>query len=174
MNAANLTLRPPTAADHDFFWRYRSDPQLAAAEGRPVAATQAAATAFLTRLLVGEAANTSRTWLIVVANTPVGMVGAWGFDDARTTCELAYGLLPAFQGQGLMTAAVTAVVARLWHQEPTLVNLDCYTGAANRPSRRLLERLDFALVGHLTEPNQLNQPTEMVQYRRLRPDHWSR
>ncbi|WP_262316231.1 GNAT family N-acetyltransferase [Lacticaseibacillus parakribbianus] len=173
MNAAGITLRLPTAADTDFFWRYRSDARLAAAEGRPVAATRQAATAFLAKLLAGQAAGTSRTWLITVAEAPVGLIGAWGFDPARTTCELAYGLLPAFQGRGLMTAAVTAVVAQLWHQEPTLVNLDCYTGAANRPSRRLLERLGFALIGQLTEPNQLDQPTEMVQYRRLRPDRLS-
>ncbi|WP_225047503.1 GNAT family N-acetyltransferase [Lacticaseibacillus kribbianus] len=163
-----LALRAPTPADTDFIVAYRTDPTIAQAEGRDPAPTRAAATAFLTRLLAGEAAGTSRTWFLIVDDRAVGMIGLWGYTADRTRCELAYGLLPAYQGRGLMGQALETVCAQAFARDP-LVALDCYTASTNLPSRRLLEAHGFTLAETLREPDQTGREVTMVRYQRPRP-----
>ncbi|WP_203641587.1 GNAT family N-acetyltransferase [Levilactobacillus andaensis] len=95
-----ITRRAPQPDDLDFYHTYRTNAQIALAEGRTpdtsLQATQSHLTALLARI----------SWVILHESQPIGNIAIWGFNVQRTTAELAYGLLPQDQGHGYMATAL--------------------------------------------------------------------
>jgi RimJ/RimL family protein N-acetyltransferase len=80
------------------------------------------------------------------ANLVIGNVGFTGPPSADGVVEIAYGIVPQFQGQGLATEAASAGVAFAFRD--TRVNSVCaHTLPAPNPSTRVLEKLGFARAG---------------------------
>ena len=61
--------------------------------------------------------------------------------------EIGFILHPDAWGQGLATEAVGALLAEVWRRFPEAERLTAETDPRNAASRRLLERLGFALTG---------------------------
>ena len=60
--------------------------------------------------------------------------------------EIGYGMNPAFEGRGLMTEAVRAMV--LWaSRQPGVREIQAETDPGNRASQRVLEKAGFRLNG---------------------------
>ena len=77
-------------------------------------------------------------WLRLFSATDPG----WGFVDAHTP-EVSIALLPAYRGQGIGTALLTALIAQLHGRYPALsLSVDPLN-----PAMRLYERLGFTTVG---------------------------
>ena len=76
----------------------------------------------------------------------IGDIGTHGPPDSEGCVEIGYALAPSARGQGIVAAAVAALVRRL-AAVPGIRSLTAVTAAENTASRRLLERQGFHLTG---------------------------
>jgi RimJ/RimL family protein N-acetyltransferase len=78
---------------------------------------------------------------------PVGHVGYWERQtDAEKVYEAAWLILPDFQGRGLATAAVAALLEHAGTR-PGPRQLHAYPSVDNEPSNALCRKFGFTLVG---------------------------
>lgn len=77
------------------------------------------------------------------SGTLIGDIGFLNMDEAGK-CWVGFTLNSAYWGRGLAAEAVTAVLA--YYSEIGISTFWASTEPANTPSRRLLEKLGFALV----------------------------
>jgi RimJ/RimL family protein N-acetyltransferase len=92
------------------------------------------------------AAGGGRTWLVVDDGIVAGELGTKGPADAEGRVEIGYGLAPPSRGRGLGTAAVGRLLDEL-ATDAAVRTVVAHVAVDNVASRRLLERLGFALVG---------------------------
>lgn len=99
----------------------------------------------------GEAGGQNIVWAICYKGAPVGVIGlhditkimrAWRMDRA----ELGYWLGPPFQNLGLITEAAKEVL-RFGYQSLGLHKIIVGCIVDNAPSRRVIEKLGFRLLG---------------------------
>lgn len=83
--------------------------------------------------------------LIALDEEIIGGCGRVGGLDAEGCQEIGFGIAPAYQGQGLGTAAVRLLVSDLC-AAPGVRSLGADVLPGNEPSRRLLTRLGFDRV----------------------------
>jgi RimJ/RimL family protein N-acetyltransferase len=78
---------------------------------------------------------------------PVGLVGYWERDEnGETVYETGWHVLPEYQGRGIATAAVLALLERAATQ-PGPRRIHAYPSVENAPSNALCRRLGFTLLG---------------------------
>ena len=92
------------------------------------------------------AASGAWTWLILDDDDRiVGECGVKTLPDEDGVVEIGYGLSASCRGRGLGTRAVTALLAELVGR-PGVHAITAEIAAGNDASRRLLERLGFAIT----------------------------
>jgi len=89
-------------------------------------------------------------WLIMVDGTVVGDCGVHGWVDDDGALEIGYGLAPPYRGRGYGTEAVGAMTDWLLTQ-PDVRSVRARTSQDNAPSRRVLEKVGFQLIGIVDE-----------------------
>ncbi|KRK89751.1 hypothetical protein FC99_GL000228 [Levilactobacillus koreensis JCM 16448] len=146
-----ITRRAPQPDDLDFYHAYRTNAQIALAEGRTPDTSQQVTQSHLTALLAGNG-STNFSWVILRESQPIGNIAIWGFNAERTTAELAYGLLPQAQGHGYMAVALDQTI-QFAFTKLHLQRLDCYTAA------RLLHRSKQHTVPSTTGTSRLSVST---------------
>jgi ribosomal-protein-serine acetyltransferase len=115
----------------------------------------AQARAFIQATLRQYAANDGYHAGIWTGGELAGVVGHHRIDwDSRAT-SLGYWLGTGFQGRGLMTGAVRAVVDRAF-DELRLNRIEIHCAVENRRSRAIPERLGFREEGRLRQAEWLN------------------
>lgn len=100
----------------------------------------------------------------------VGNIGAFGFRWQVPCCEVGYWLATETCGQGLMTEAVSAVVAMLF-DVLSMQRVEIRTDSRNARSGRVAERCGFRLEGVLRHDSRHVDGTlrDTRVYARLRP-----
>jgi RimJ/RimL family protein N-acetyltransferase len=84
---------------------------------------------------------------LMTRGEPVGFVGYWErVENGRTVWETAWHVLPEFQGQGMATAAMTALLEMAGSQ-PDRRPIHAYPSVDNEPSNALCRALGFTLLG---------------------------
>jgi RimJ/RimL family protein N-acetyltransferase len=81
----------------------------------------------------------------IVVDTPrthVGWGGFKGAPDAEGTVEIGYSVAPAWEGRGVATAAVAALLAEAW-AAPGVRSVIAHTLAERNASGRVLEKSGF-------------------------------
>jgi len=94
-------------------------------------------------------------YAILVDNDYPILCGSTGFKgppDKRGIIEIGYSVLPEFQGQGLATEMVAAVVQWAEHQ-PQAKRIEAETNVNNKASIRVLEKNNFIRAGIGVESN---------------------
>ncbi|MEP7021783.1 MAG: GNAT family protein [Pseudonocardiales bacterium] len=96
-----------------------------------------------------EDASPGAMRVIVSNGEAAGSIGYWEHADGETTVwEIGWAVLPTFQGRGIASAAIRAVVdlaaAHQVHQE-----LHAYPSVANEASNALCRKASFVLLGSL-------------------------
>ena len=82
----------------------------------------------------------------------IGNAGLTGPPDAEGAVEIAYGVVPDFQGHGYATEAANALVA--WAtRNGTVRTAVAHTLPERNPSTRVLEKCGFRRVGELNHPS---------------------
>jgi len=80
----------------------------------------------------------------------IGTISIWNFDSGGNSGELGYGLIPSFQGQGLMKESLLAVTD-YGFKHLHLQTMEAYTDEQNHSSSRVLEACGFARVKTVRE-----------------------
>lgn len=94
-----------------------------------------------------------------------GTICLWNINLEDKYAEVGYELLPHFQGRGIMSAAMKAVLSFAFEE----LQFDCigaYTHRENLRSRKLLEKFDFTLNENKTDPE---DPDNVIYEKRLTP-----
>jgi ribosomal-protein-serine acetyltransferase len=105
---------------------------------------------FIVRSLEQEAADDGFQAVLVVDGSIAGIAGYHRIDRANLSTSMGYWLASAYEGRGLMTAAVAALVDhafRVWD----LHRLELRIAPDNERSRALAARLGFREEGVLRE-----------------------
>ncbi|MFC4213248.1 GNAT family N-acetyltransferase [Pedobacter lithocola] len=89
--------------------------------------------------------NNSVYWAICLTNTQtfIGTICLFDFSAKENSCEIGYELIPQFQGQGLMTEAIRAVIEYAF-QELEFQKVVASVHNENHHSVRLLTKLHFS------------------------------
>ena len=95
----------------------------------------------------------------------IGTISIWNLNPERESGELGYGIIPDYQGRGLMKESLLAV-ADYGFDAMNLKVLEAYTERDNLRSLKLLERCGFAEVDRVDEEGYCNKRTyHMIVYR---------
>ena len=81
----------------------------------------------------------------------VGSVGFKGPPDDQGTVEIAYGIVPTFQGRGYATEAAEACIAFAFADDRVRL-VRAHTLAARGASTRVLEKCRFLRTGEVEDP----------------------
>jgi RimJ/RimL family protein N-acetyltransferase len=91
-------------------------------------------------------------WFVILADpdaTPAGTIGIWETEhDGAQIHETGWMLLPAYQGRGLASAALAALLERA-RREPGFERLHAFPGVTNPASNALCRKFGFALLGEI-------------------------
>jgi DNA-3-methyladenine glycosylase II len=110
----------------------------------------------------------------------IGTISIWNIDDKQETGELGYGIIPDFQGKGLMIEALLNVV-NYGFSVMKLKTLDAYTEEHNVKSIKLLKRCNFNEINSVFEDGYFTAKVyHMIVYRlekieqdnRIKQDMW--
>jgi len=100
----------------------------------------------------------------------VGVVGLVNISHMMMYGEIGYSFVERFHGRGIGTAAVSALVSKIF-RETEMRRLMAYVADGNLASRKLLERLGFQQEGICREHFIINGvPTNEILYGLLRRD----
>lgn len=84
---------------------------------------------------------------LVPGHEPVGLVGYWErVENGETVYETGWHVLPEFQGRGIATAAMTALLDRA-AAAPGPRRIHAYPSVDNQPSNALCRTLGFTVLG---------------------------
>lgn len=148
---ARLQLRPFVEADAEALWPYVSDPELPRMMSWTAHTDLSQTVGFIRYLHDGFATGTAVGWAIVHEGRVAGCISlegiryelrAWRVDRA----ELGYWISPTLWNRGLMTEAGQAVI-RFGFESLGLHKITVECIADNIGSRRVIEKLNFRLVG---------------------------
>lgn len=81
----------------------------------------------------------------------IGTAGFKGPPNEAGMVEIAYGVVPTYQGQGLATEAAEALV-RFARGFPQVRTIRAHTAPANNASTRVLAKNGFSKVGEVLDP----------------------
>ena len=81
----------------------------------------------------------------------IGGAGFKGPPNSQGVVEIAYGIVPVFQGRGFATEAARALIAFAW-QHPAIRRIRAHTLLAGNASARVLSKLGFVCHGEVVDP----------------------
>lgn len=166
LESEHLILRKMTLADKQPLFQIRSDSRMHTHTDTKPDATLRDTEAYIERMLKGIEDSRWIIWAIEhkPSQAVIGTISIWNIDVPKMTAELAYGIVPEFQGQGLMKEALKQVIS-FGFQTLRLNTLEAYTEQSNLPSRKLLETCGFQETGQIDEKgSQVDRTFQMVIY----------
>ncbi|WP_391206886.1 GNAT family N-acetyltransferase [Psychrobacillus sp. L4] len=86
----------------------------------------------------------------------IGTISIWNLNKDEKSGELGYGIIPAYQGQGLMQESLLSV-AEYGFEQMNLEKLLAYTEERNEPSINLLVKCKFVEIGRVDEQGYTNK-----------------
>lgn len=108
-------------------------------------------------------------WAIehIQSNKVIGTICIWNLNKEEKSGELGYGIIPDYQGQGLMKESLVSVI-EYGFEVMKLKVLEAYTEEHNEKSINLLESCEFVDVNRVDESGDAtNRVYRMVVYRLL-------
>ncbi len=167
MKTNNLLLRKMALEDkHDIFLM-RKDPVIHEyTDSKPDESIEETE-AYIDKMLNGIAENKWIIWAIEhkMSKKVIGTISIWNIDKEKGLAELGYGIIPDFQGKGLMKEALLGVVDYGFNVMK-LKTLDAYTEENNVSSTRLIENCKFKRVDKVDEQGYCNDRIyHMLLYR---------
>lgn len=169
-----LKLRALTLDDDAFILKLRSHPDIVKYVDMKPYQDLERARRFIAAVTKDIEAGEALFWGILdkAADALVGTVCLWNFEkidsDAphvELKAELGFEVHPDAQGKGVAGEAVSALLAYADLESPIVI-VDAITHKDNIPSRKLLERHAFALLGVAVEIDpELEESNDMLLYR---------
>jgi len=107
----------------------------------------------------------SVTWGITTKKSDVliGSICLWNFSKDKKTAEVGYGLDPEFQGKGIMSEALKAVLDFGFNQRG-FETIEAYTDYRNIASKKLLKLHGFIPSEETKDPDNQNNEVYYINY----------
>jgi [ribosomal protein S5]-alanine N-acetyltransferase len=175
LTTPRLRLRQIRESDAEALFTVKSDPEITARYGQEPHHSPADTIAWIRRILGGYPERDNFFWALTLAGSDVaiGSCTFWNFDFPSRSAELGYELGQAYWRQGLMSEALTALLA-FGFGELELNRVEACPLAVNEPSSSLLRKLGFSYEGNLRQRHFLRgQYYDQLYFGMLRED-WER
>lgn len=163
----NLILRRMNNNDADDLFEMRRDPLMSEHTDTKPDETIEDTQAYIDKMNKGVDNNKWVIWAIEHKQTckVIGSISIWNISSELKSGELGYGIIPGYQGRGLMKEALLSVV-EFGFGVMGLKVLNAYTEENNLKSVKLLENCCFAEVDRVDEEGFFNDRVyHMVVYR---------
>jgi ribosomal-protein-alanine N-acetyltransferase len=147
-----LTLRAITGEDAPELFAMRGSPEVMKYADRDPAASLEEAEEWITNMDKLQQKNETIMWGITLqgASTLIGTIGYWHLQPEHHRAEIAYMLMPAYQGKGLMAEAITEVT-RYAFDKIMLHSIQANVNPANQASIIVLEKTGFVREGYFKQ-----------------------
>ena len=144
LETKNLILRKLNHQDAEDLFEMRTDPKVIEHVDSKLDQTKEDTIAYIDKMNKGIGENKWVIWAIEhrEAKKVIGSISIWNINLEEETAELGYGLLPSFQGKGLMKEALLKAV-EYGFNTMKLKALEAYTEENNTSSIKLLESCNF-------------------------------
>lgn len=152
IQTSRFMLRQMTAADAPAILALRSDDRTMQYIGKEKISSIAQAEDFLNLITQALLDNTGITWGIYRHDEQdaIGNLGLWRILKEHHRAEIGYMLHPDFWQQGIMSEALTAILAYGFNQL-RLHSVEANVSPKNVASIRLLEKFNFVREGYFRE-----------------------
>jgi len=152
LTTERLILRKMTADDAPEMLFLRSDPGVLQYIDREPAKSIEEVVAFIDMVTKNCDNNEAINWAISLKDDPglLGNVCFWNVQKEHYRAELGYVLHPNWQGKGIMTEAMQAVL-HYGFNVMKLHSVEANVNPGNTPSVRVLERYNFVREGYFRE-----------------------
>jgi ribosomal-protein-alanine N-acetyltransferase len=175
LKTERLRLTPVTVQNAGTLWNVLQQPDLRTYQELPSVGAVAFASMVAKRPRALKPGATGRfEWLIYVnrIRKPVGWVSLRIAERDLSAGEIGYSVVREFRNRGVAGEAVRSLIDEAFLQAG-LVRITAYCLPENRPSQRVLERLDFAREGVLAHGATVNGRVLDVLVYALDRIHWA-
>jgi [ribosomal protein S5]-alanine N-acetyltransferase len=154
INTRRLMLRRLVPEDRKAVFMLRSDEEVCRFIRRNRMTSETEAAAFIEKIWSNGDRGPDIFWAICLNTIPdlIGTICFWNFSEDRKLAELGYELLPFFQGNGLMSEAVKAVLD-YGFKDLALSTVEAYTHKDNTRSKKMLAKFQFRYLPDKLDPD---------------------
>ena len=165
IHTSRLTLRRLVPEDRKAVFILRNDEQVSRFIQRNRMTSETEAAAFIEKIWSNVDRGPDIYWAICLNTQPdlIGTVCFWNFSEDQKLAELGYELFPAFQGRGLMSEAVKAVLD-YGFKDLALSTVEAYTHNANLRSKKMLAKFQFQYLPDKVDPDNNNNEVYLLQH----------
>ncbi len=168
METKNLLLRRIEQNDVNDLFKMRKDPRMHAYTDTKIDINIIETNAYIDKMNTGV---DDRKWLIWVmehkqSKKVIGSISIWNLNKEEKSGELGYGIIPDYQGQGLMKESLLKVI-EYGFDVMNLNKLDAYTEENNESSIKLLEKCKFIEIDKVDEQGYMNNRMYHMKVYRL-------
>jgi len=152
LHTARLKLRPIIDTDAPEIFAMRGSPEVMKYADRAPASSLAEVEEWITNMDKLQQKSEAIMWGITLHNTDtlIGTIGFWHMQPEHYRAEIAYMMIPAYQGKGLMTEAITEVT-RYAFDKIKLHSIEANVNPANQASIAVLQKTNFVREGYFKE-----------------------
>ncbi|MDV3425982.1 MAG: GNAT family N-acetyltransferase [Bacillota bacterium] len=163
----NLTLRRMNYDDISDLFEMRKDPRMNEYTDTKPEENINETMAYIDKMNKGIDENKWIIWVIEHKQSKkvIGSISIWNINMEQKTGELGYGIIPDYQGQGLMKEALLSA-AEYGFSEMKLKALEAYTEENNIKSINLLKKCYFSEINRVDDQGYFNNKIyHMIVYR---------
>lgn len=163
----NLILRRMDYNDIKDLFEMRRNPQMNEYTDTKIEESMDETKAYIDKMNKGIDENKWIIWAIQhkQLNKVIGSISIWNINEEEASGELGYGMIPDFQGKGLMKESLLKVV-EYGFNVVNLKELNAYTEKNNAKSIKLLKRCNFDEIDRVDEEGYFNNRVySMIVYR---------
>jgi ribosomal-protein-alanine N-acetyltransferase len=152
LHTARLKLRPIIDTDAPEIFAMRGSPEVMKYADRDPASSLAEVEEWITNMDKLQQKNETIMWGITLHNTDtlIGTIGFWHMQPEHYRAEIAYMLIPDYQGKGLMAEAITEVTRHAF-DKIKLHSIEANVNPANQASITVLQKTNFVREGYFKE-----------------------
>jgi [ribosomal protein S5]-alanine N-acetyltransferase len=165
IKSKHLILRRLVPEDRKAVFILRNDEQVSMFINRTIMTSETEAAAFIEKIWSNGDLGPDVFWAICLNNQPdlIGTICLWNFSEDRILAELGYELFPAFQGRGLMSEAVKAVLDYGFNDRG-LTTIEAFTHKDNMRSKKMLAKFQFRYLPDKVDADNDNNEVYSLQH----------
>jgi ribosomal-protein-alanine N-acetyltransferase len=152
LETERLVLRRVTESDYPEIMELRGNPETMKYIPRPLVTTKEEALHHFKMIDDKIESNEGINWAITLKGNPkmLGIIGHYRIQPENYRCEIGYMLLPEYNGKGITTEAIKAVL-EYGFDELQMHSIEAVIDPENRASERVLQKNGFVKEAHFIE-----------------------
>lgn len=152
LETERLLLRRVSAADVNEVFELRGNPETMKFIPRPLVTTKEEALEHIQMIEDKIEANIGINWAITIKGNPklIGVIGHYRIQPENHRCEIGYMILPQYNGQGIVTEAIKAVL-EYGFDVLNMHSIEAVIDPDNVASERVLQKNGFVKEAHILE-----------------------